>query len=803
MTISKQIYANNAKTTVAYPVLATDTTIQVSNASIFPSPTAGEYFLTTLDNAGAIEVIQVTNVVINSSGNFFTGITRGLEGTTPSAFPVGSRIDNRVTAGTLTNFTRFVDVMADISSVDQLSTPTNSNSNSYICYSEDVEFNPITAIASNNNTWSFDTHKTIQVTGSVATSTTTSVYSTSISNLLGTLNTGEYIIQFEGTGVNVGLARMITSVGINTVGWSTPLPYAPGTGDQFRIYKSDAQIFQDLLSTSDNFFGIGTGTGDTVSVATTPSVGFALIDGKQIKVRWPASNTTNSPTVNINTTGALPITCDGGNNIPVGAFQTNEEVLLRYNAETNSYEAINLSAGVTPTQFNNSNLFATTGFVQKFGIQSSNWTTFSANATLTAAVVGGTVQAVGNTIAIALALPVTSGLVIGARIEFLNSSLYNVTVSATNPDTLYSVNNGTGPIVITPGDTLTLEVGAFGKWIAVGGSCQLPHSYTMTGAYWTTQPILTNNTSLATTAFVKASGVSYSYIVGLSSNTTLTTGNLGSFIVLTAVVTITLPQASTCPGGSCLTFSVPSGVQTCTITAHSGDQINAPFSGVSTSFSLNGSEEITFVSNGTAWYTSHYSATIGITQTAGTSTGALATTAFVQNAVSGKANIASPTFTGTVTAPTIDGTLYGVATHLGQSGGTTAMTFNYSGQSGQPSWVWGTNDGVNIYVYNPNNFNMLGVGQGYANYSGSRSINTWYQNTESKPIHVSITIDAGGDQNGANLLIGVNSGSYTLVSSVIIKGADYGTLSGIVPPGWYYYLQSEGSFGISSWAELR
>ena len=34
------------------------------------------------------------------------------------------------------------------------------------------------------------------------------------------------------------------------------------------------------------------------------------------------------------------------------------------------------------------------------------------------------------------------------------------------------------------------------------------------------------------------------------------------------------------------------------------------------------------------------------------------------------------------------------------------MTFNWSGQGGQPSWLWGGNDGSNMYVYNPSNFNV-------------------------------------------------------------------------------------------------
>ena len=42
--------------------------------------------------------------------------------------------------------------------------------------------------------------------------------------------------------------------------------------------------------------------------------------------------------------------------------------------------------------------------------------------------------------------------------------------------------------------------------------------------------------------------------------------------------------------------------------------------------------------------------------------------------------------------------------------------FNWSGQSGQPSWLWGSNDGTNYYVWNPSNFSV-----NYANSAGSAS----------------------------------------------------------------------------------
>lgn len=58
---------------------------------------------------------------------------------------------------------------------------------------------------------------------------------------------------------------------------------------------------------------------------------------------------------------------------------------------------------------------------------------------------------------------------------------------------------------------------------------------------------------------------------------------------------------------------------------------------------------------------------------------------------------------GDVVAPHISG----CCTTLANGGNTNLpMTFNWSGQLGQPEYVWGGNDGANMYVYNPSNFNV-------------------------------------------------------------------------------------------------
>ncbi len=52
------------------------------------------------------------------------------------------------------------------------------------------------------------------------------------------------------------------------------------------------------------------------------------------------------------------------------------------------------------------------------------------------------------------------------------------------------------------------------------------------------------------------------------------------------------------------------------------------------------------------------------------------------------------------------------------------LNFYWSGQSGQPSWLWGGNDGANMYVYNPSNFSV-----NYANTAGSAPANGGNSNT--------------------------------------------------------------------------
>lgn len=60
------------------------------------------------------------------------------------------------------------------------------------------------------------------------------------------------------------------------------------------------------------------------------------------------------------------------------------------------------------------------------------------------------------------------------------------------------------------------------------------------------------------------------------------------------------------------------------------------------------------------------------------------------------------------------------------------LNFNWAGKSGQPTWLWGGEDGTNMYVYDPSNFSV-----NYARSAGSANSVTW-NNISGKPSLVSV-----------------------------------------------------------------
>lgn len=247
----KQLFANNAKATLATSIGVSDYAVSVGTGqgAAFPDPVVGqEYFLVTLEISGAVEVMACTARV----NDLLTIGTRGVEGTTISAFSAGAAVECRTTAGTLASFSKSTEKMYDIDSVELLTIPSNMSGNSYVCHSNDDAGNPIIAIKSTASYWRFSTHGEIFLSGNATagTNSTTQLTSTSIGSLIAAPASGQYLVQFL-TGALAGLVRAVTASGANTISWSTALPVAPVSGiDQFEIYKSDASILAGLLLSS-------------------------------------------------------------------------------------------------------------------------------------------------------------------------------------------------------------------------------------------------------------------------------------------------------------------------------------------------------------------------------------------------------------------------------------------------------------------------------------------------------------------------------------------------------------------------
>lgn len=132
-----------------------------------------------------------------------------------------------------------------------------------------------------------------------------------------------------------------------------------------------------------------------------------------------------------------------------------------------------------------------------------------------------------------------------------------------------------------------------------------------------TAAVGTNTTQLATTEFVQSAKRNYaSYVLGLSTNSTLTQANSGIVWQFNANgVTTTLPAASTMPGGTTYYFRAPSGRTGCKIASQgSGGFVE---DGTSTpTVDVNPGEWIEVANNATVWYvTARGMLSAGVNQT--------------------------------------------------------------------------------------------------------------------------------------------------------------------------------------------
>lgn len=92
----RAVFTNNARTTLSAGINNSVTSISVTDGSVFPSPTGGDWAYLTIESGADIEIVQLTA----RSGNTLT-VVRAQDGTTAKSFSSGASISLRLTKAAL------------------------------------------------------------------------------------------------------------------------------------------------------------------------------------------------------------------------------------------------------------------------------------------------------------------------------------------------------------------------------------------------------------------------------------------------------------------------------------------------------------------------------------------------------------------------------------------------------------------------------------------------------------------------------------------------------------------------------
>lgn len=120
------LYANNAATTIAGPIAADATTVNLAagTGALFPNPGVGQQFAMTLISAANPNTLEIA-YCSSRSGDVCT-IARAQEGTTAHAFIAGDEANNDLTAGTCAAFIQVTQLQQQASNYAVDVGPVNS-----------------------------------------------------------------------------------------------------------------------------------------------------------------------------------------------------------------------------------------------------------------------------------------------------------------------------------------------------------------------------------------------------------------------------------------------------------------------------------------------------------------------------------------------------------------------------------------------------------------------------------------------------------------------------------------------------
>ena len=99
------LFKNNAASTLTYKMTDAQEVLYVADASVFPviASDSGDTFKLTLVGDDTLEIVEAFDVY-NPEGRQGFKIRRAQEGTTAQAWPAGTRVEMRITAGALQSF---------------------------------------------------------------------------------------------------------------------------------------------------------------------------------------------------------------------------------------------------------------------------------------------------------------------------------------------------------------------------------------------------------------------------------------------------------------------------------------------------------------------------------------------------------------------------------------------------------------------------------------------------------------------------------------------------------------------------
>ena len=396
------LFANNCNTTLASSLTSGATSMSVTSATGFPSPTGVQYFYCTLADAATqttIEIVKVTSV----TGTTFA-ITRGQDGTTGTAFAAGAVVSLRLVRASLNDFPKLSETNtfnADQSIVGALTTSAGLVSTNTFTATPPSDglvmdyatgFGRFSAFAGDGFQWynaGVANTKLMQLssTGVITTATwngatvTVPYGGTGLTSL-----TAGYIPYGNGTSAFSSSSNLFWDGANSRLGIGTSSPSAPltvngqsslgGASQQLGIYQDGAGISIEAFqtgtpATKKNFWLAA--YGGNVNIGTTTSQGLLTLNGSYANIgsysstyhidsSYPTLSIANGGTVdfsnfsgmiiaNNNSAGGVTIYICGGGGTTAVASQGTQVGTLAYNSGVAGYRWTNNSGSTIIVTF--------------------------------------------------------------------------------------------------------------------------------------------------------------------------------------------------------------------------------------------------------------------------------------------------------------------------------------------------------------------------------------------------------------------------------------------------------------------